>query len=340
MSDFQIPDKDLLTSVDRSADTFLVYDNSASGLKRTNVNYALDLTSHPVGIDDVQTLTNKTLTAPSVSSPVLSGTLTGTYTLGGTPTFPAAVVTLTGSQTLTNKVLTSPTINNPVIANPTLTVDAISEYTSAAGVTIDGVLLKDSKMNGSYLTDASVPTAALADDSVTAAKIDWASTGANGGIWWEELGKTTLSGAGDTITVSSFAARKYLKILVWTLNSGQIEPTVRFNNDSANNYALRVSNNGGADSTSTARSNWTVMVAPSVAPMLFEITVINVATSEKLGVISSVEQNTAGAANAPQRTERVGKWANTTDQITRIDIINAGTGDFAIGSEVRVLGHD
>jgi len=159
MTDFQVPDKSLLTSVDRSADSFLIYDASASALKRTNANYLNDLTSHPVGIDDVQTLTNKTLTAPTISSPVLSGTLTGTYTLGGTPTFPAAVVTLTGSQTLTNKVLTSPTINSATITNPTLTTDTVSEFTSAAGVTIDGVLLKDSKMNGSYLTDASVTSA-------------------------------------------------------------------------------------------------------------------------------------------------------------------------------------
>lgn len=146
MSDFQIPDKGLLTSVDRAADSFLVYDASATALKRTTVNNALDLTSHPVGIDDAQTLTLKTLTAPTISSPVLSGTLTGTYTLGGTPTFPAAVVTLTGSQTLTNKTLTSPMISTATISNPTLTVDTISEYTSANGVVVDGVTLKDSNV--------------------------------------------------------------------------------------------------------------------------------------------------------------------------------------------------
>lgn len=162
MADFQVTDKTLLTSVDRAADSFLVYDASATALKRTTVNNALDLTSHPVGIDDAQTLTLKTLTAPAISSPVLSGTVTGTYTFGGTPTFPAAVVTLTGSQTLTNKTLTSPAINSPTINNPTLNTDAISEFTGAAGVTIDGVLLKDSKVNGSYITDSTVGNTQLA----------------------------------------------------------------------------------------------------------------------------------------------------------------------------------
>lgn len=66
------------------------------------------------------------------------------------------IVGTTDSQTLTNKTLTSPTINTAIINNPTLNTDTISEYTAAAGVTIDGVLLKDSKINGSYLTDSTV----------------------------------------------------------------------------------------------------------------------------------------------------------------------------------------
>lgn len=166
MADFQITDKDLLTSVDRAADSFLVYDASAQGLKRTAVNYALDLTSHPVGIDDAQTLTLKTITAPNISSPVLSGTITGTYTIAGTPTFPSSVVTLTGSQTLTNKVLTSPTINTATIVNPTVTVDTMSEYTAANGITIDGLNVKDGKLN----TNDSVVTANITNDAVTPAK--------------------------------------------------------------------------------------------------------------------------------------------------------------------------
>ncbi len=55
-----------------------------------------------------ETLTNKTLTAPT-----LSGTVAGTYTLAGTPTFPATVVSTTGTQTLTNKDLSSVTNTFP-----------------------------------------------------------------------------------------------------------------------------------------------------------------------------------------------------------------------------------
>ena len=167
MADFQIPDKTLLTTIDRAADSWLIYDNSATALKRTTINYALDLTSHPVGVDDTQTLTAKTLTSPTINGATLSGTLTGTYTIGGTPTFPSSVVTLTGSQTLTNKVLTSPTINNATVANPTLTVDTVSEYTTANGVTVDSLNIKDGKLN----TNDSVVTANITDGAVTNAKM-------------------------------------------------------------------------------------------------------------------------------------------------------------------------
>ena len=180
MSDFQIIDKDELTNVDRSADYILVYDFNAAKLVRSNVNSLLDLLSHPVGIDDAQTLTNKTITAPAISSPVLSGTITGTYTLGGTPTFPSSVVTLTGSQTLTNKVLTSPTINTANIVNPTLAVDTISEHTADNGVTIDGLNIKD----GALTTANSVTNAALAAESVGNSKLI-TTAGDLGGVWKE-----------------------------------------------------------------------------------------------------------------------------------------------------------
>jgi hypothetical protein len=161
MANFQITGKTLLTSVDRAADSLLIYDASASALKRTVVDNLLDLTSHPVGIDDVQTLTNKILTTPTITvrdnvltiqdnadttkqaqfqlSSITTGT-TRTYTL---PDVSAVLATRTGTETLTNKTLTSPTITTATISNPTLTVDTVSEFTAANGVNIDGLLIKD-----------------------------------------------------------------------------------------------------------------------------------------------------------------------------------------------------
>lgn len=75
------------------------------------------------------TLTNKTLTSPVISTISNTGTLT----------LPTSTDTLVGratTDTLTNKTLTSPVLTTP-------SVDVINEATSAAGVTIDGCLIKD-----------------------------------------------------------------------------------------------------------------------------------------------------------------------------------------------------
>ena len=184
-------------------------------------------------------------------------------------------------------------------------------------------------------------TAMLADDSVTAAKIDWASTGANGGIWWEELGRTQLSVAGDTISVTGMTARKHLMVILYTAaTGGTVNSRLQYNGDTAANYAERSSSNGGADATGVNATNNGFTQSASAATRQGVGFILNEAAQEKIITSFVSEQNTAGAANAPTRAENSGKWANTSAQITRIDAINTGTGDFAIGSRLIVLGHD
>lgn len=167
MTDQKITQLIAATSVDASTDVLPVVDVSDNQTKKITRNSLLGIVGNPVGDTDTATLTNKTITAPAISSPVLSGTVSGTYTIGGTPTFPSAVVTLTGSQTLTNKVLTSPTINTATIVNPTLTTDTVNEYTSANGVSVDGLNIKDSKLN----TNDSVVTTNVTDSAITPQKL-------------------------------------------------------------------------------------------------------------------------------------------------------------------------
>lgn len=76
------------------------------------------------------------------------------------------IVGTTDTQTLTNKTLTSPTINTAIINNPTLSTNTIAEFTAAAGVTIDGVLLKDAAVGANH-----VITASILDAAVTPAKL-------------------------------------------------------------------------------------------------------------------------------------------------------------------------
>ncbi len=63
-----------------------------------------------VGTTDTQTLTNKTLTAPAISSP--TGLVKGDVGLGNVDNTSDATKNAT-TATLTNKTLTSPVINSP-----------------------------------------------------------------------------------------------------------------------------------------------------------------------------------------------------------------------------------
>jgi hypothetical protein len=160
-------------------------------------------------------------------------------------------------------------------------------------------------------------------------------------MWWEEIGRTTLGTAGDVITVTGMTAKKYLRIIVYQINTGgTTRPAIRFNGDATANYAYRLSRDGAADVTAASTTILDITNAVSASPIHSQVDVINVATQEK-PVWAQTHHPSSGAAGVPGRVEMVGKWANTANQITQIDVINnGGTGDFAIGSEVVILGHD
>lgn len=182
MATERITDLPVANTIDGVNDTFPIVTNSINTTQQISRNTFLGLGSAPVGLTDTQTLTNKTLTTPTISSPVLSGTITGTYTLGGTPTFPASVVTLTGTQTLTNKTLTSPIITSPAITNATISADNITGFTSSSSGTIYGIAVSSgaitgsNTVNGSSLVAGTVGTAAIATNAITTAKL---ATGSN-----------------------------------------------------------------------------------------------------------------------------------------------------------------
>lgn len=148
-------------AIDRSADFVEVSDSTGPTSYKATPNFILGITGNPVGTTDTQTLTGKTLTQPVITADddeftlqdnadttkklnfQLSGITTATTRTLTVPDANDTIVVLAATQTLTNKTLTSPTINTATITNPTLTVDTISEFSSANGVTIDGVLAKD-----------------------------------------------------------------------------------------------------------------------------------------------------------------------------------------------------
>ena len=160
---------------------------------------------------------------------------------------------------------------------------------------------------------------------------------------WEELASVTLGSAGDTLSSGTFTPKKYLRYEIFCINDGACEPNVRVGNssvDSGNNYARRSSYNGGTDSTATSNSYFAQTWNSAATNNFIEGFIINVANKEKLGISQGITQNTAGAGNAPTRAEVVSKWANTSNQINIIDVVNTDTGNIAAGSSIKVWGFD
>ncbi len=143
---------------------------------------------------------------------------------------------------------------------------------------------------------------------------------------------------------AGLTAKPYMMVLGHIINSGgDFRTFYRFNSDTGNNYSQRYNTNGGADSTNTSL-NGTMDWNTAESVQSFEVVnITNVAAQEKLGIKHKIGSNTAGAGNAPNRAEIVGKWANTSDQITSVsvgDAVDPKSGTGGIGSEVVVLGYD
>lgn len=160
-------------------------------------------------------------------------------------------------------------------------------------------------------------------------------------VAWEELGRATLGSAASSMTLSGLTGRTYLRIIV-TATKATLSPRIgiRFNNDSGSKYNTRQSSNGSADTTGGPYTE----VRPTTGNIgqreYAVLDVLNIASAEKLYYNHSVENGANGTGTDPDRREQVGKWVETSNQITRVDLVNANTGTFAAGSTLIVLGRD
>ena len=218
------------------------------------------------------------------------------------------------------------TVNTAVSNNPWCELAQVQVNSGASTIT-----------NGSITDKRTIATPKIADGAVTADKVDFTT-----GIWWEEIGRTTLSSSSDTITVSSIPARKYLQIRVnYSSVGGTISAHIRFNNDGGANYAYQYATLGGTSTSATNDGGIIITGAATSMNQHVVVDILNISNKEKLSQFIRTEGNATGAGTAPNPLICIGKWANTSAQINRIDIVNVfGSGDFAIGSELVVLGHN
>jgi len=153
---------------------------------------------------------------------------------------------------------------------------------------------------------------------------------------WGKAGSTTLTSTGGTITVSGMTPSKMYESMICKLfNSGSVQVSLQFNNDTGTNYADRGSVNGGTDSPLTNQQNIFLSHGSENEFVVFDM--VNISGKEKLIISHLVNQNTDGAGNPPSRRELVGK-AVITSQITEVDVNVSSL--MAIGSNLSVLGSD
>lgn len=139
-----------MTDFPTSIDTFA---NPSAGDTTAAVSHAAQ---HGNANDAIEAIETKLGTGASVpaSNTLLRGTGAGTSEFSQ----------LTSAQlaaTLSDETGSGSAVfaNTPTLVTPK--ADTINESTPANGVTVDGVLLKDGKMNGSYITDSSLASAQL-----------------------------------------------------------------------------------------------------------------------------------------------------------------------------------
>ena len=159
---------------------------------------------------------------------------------------------------------------------------------------------------------------------------------------WGKAGTTTLSSAGDSVSSGTFTASKCNQSMTHISDvGGQLAVDMRFNSDTGNNYAFRRNNDGGTDATTAPSSHITLHSSEVTEDLFSNLFIINISSDEKLVIGRTIQNHTVGASNTPKRKEFVGKWANTSSQITQIDFSTySGSGDYATGSNLTVLGSE
>jgi len=160
---------------------------------------------------------------------------------------------------------------------------------------------------------------------------------------WARLTTKTLGSTATSITTDTFTGEKFNQFLANDYRAGthNSDGLIRVNSDSGVNYARRNSINGAADATGTGTSGLFYNVDNvSTDENLTVGYFINISTEEKLFIYNRCNRGGSGASSAPNRREHVGKWANTTSQITVFAFVTASADVFAVDSNITIIGSD
>ena len=160
--------------------------------------------------------------------------------------------------------------------------------------------------------------------------------------FWQELADVSVS-SGSLIDTGTIASKKYLYLELYTVPNGTSYSFLRFNSDETANYNSRYDTNGTSEQAGSSGSEDGILFyAPTNDTERYMTAfIINKSDKEKLVIGEGVAQNTtgSGSSNIPERRALYGKWANTSDSITSIQV-DSKNGAFAAGTRLKVWGSD
>jgi len=173
--------------------------------------------------------------------------------------------------------------------------------------------------------------------------LGWDPTDTHTTNFWEPLASVDAAGGSATLSSGTFTAKKYLWGQIYSdqNRTGNSNYELNFNNDTGSNYSSRENYDGSGEGTRTAIRRLYIggEIAHQHLQTLTNFFIINNSANEKLYIQQSISVDTTGAGTAPHREEVVGKWANTSSQITELDFLwSAGTHNDT--SKLRIWGSD
>ena len=110
--------------------------------------------------------------------------------------------------------------------------------------------------------------------------------------------------------------------------------------DTSSDYSNRYAQNFASQSTNINSGNGIIGISAIPNNTLTVVYAKNIADKEKLVIMQSVQQNTAGAGNVTSIEECFAKWTNTSDAITSFEISSGTGGDWGASSQIVIWGTD
>jgi len=171
----------------------------------------------------------------------------------------------------------------------------------------------------------------------------WDNTDTHTTNSWEELYSNELSSNNQEFSTGTISAKKYLWLQFY--QQGHTGNTyLRFNADSGGNYNRTHSINGASDANVTSQSQLTNVLTGGTGDHHSLTNMFIVNTSDKVKLMTFMTAFNAGsgsgASNAPQHIEGACQWANTSAQITSVQVTDNGGAGFDTGSIFKIWGHD